>query len=103
MRYGSCGERHRSPDWVRIQLHERPGLPDDRQAYDTDYVDYWLAALSITRDQREVVDLYTVLYCLDFLSEFGQRFNKEVIGPVPHQQIAHLTHILDALLVRFGA
>jgi len=65
---------------------------------ETDYVDAWLAALEPTPAQdREVLlrlDLYTAVFCIDFLSEFGQRFNKAKAEPVDPAHVGRLMQVL---------
>ncbi len=45
--------------------------------YDTDYTDYWEAQLQLTPAQQRALNIYTALFCLDFMSELGQSFNKD--------------------------
>jgi aminoglycoside phosphotransferase (APT) family kinase protein len=45
---------------------------------DTDYVGYWLDALDASRQQREMVVVYSLVFCLNFLGELGQVFNQRV-------------------------
>jgi hypothetical protein len=48
-----------------------------------------------------VLDFYTVQYCVDFMSELGQRFNRTQAAPVDPNYLAHLrgvyTHFLDRI------
>lgn len=67
---------------------------------DTDYIDCWRAALAVTDEETARLDLYTAICCLGFLSEVGQRFNKDDPGPVDAIYVARLTGILDGLLAR---
>lgn len=66
--------------------------------YDTDYTDYWAAQLSLTSDQQQAVNLYTALYCLDFMSELGQSFNKEAPIALDQAKATRLMNILESLL-----
>ena len=70
------------------------------RAYDMDYVDAWLAALDPAPDREALLrlDLYTVVFCVDFLSELGQRFNKVGPQPVDPRYIARLSTVLDGLV-----
>jgi len=45
---------------------------------DTDYIGYWLNAIGASRQQRTVVAAYSLVFCLDFMSELGQVFNQPV-------------------------
>lgn len=64
---------------------------------DTRYIDYWLEAMQATEEQRAVLDLYTAVFCVNFLGEQGQAFNRDR-GAVDHAAIALLQAILDRLL-----
>ena len=44
---------------------------------DTEYIDYWTMELDISSEQEKVLDLYTLIFCLDFMSEKGMTFNKQ--------------------------
>lgn len=48
---------------------------------DTDYIDFWLDEMNATDIERQAVRFYTLLFCFDFMSEQGMRFDngKEVI------------------------
>lgn len=49
--------------------------------HDTRYTDLWRAQLDPTPEQMAALDCYTAVFCLDLLSETGQRFNRE--QPIP--------------------
>jgi len=66
--------------------------------YNTDYTDYWAVQRSLTPDQQQAVNLYTALYCLDFMSELGQSFNKESPIALDQAKATRLMNILEALL-----
>lgn len=70
------------------------------RGHETDYVDYWLDALDPTPNLSGLLDLYTAVFCVDFLSELGQRFNKAEPGPIDPAYVARFTGILDALTVK---
>jgi aminoglycoside phosphotransferase (APT) family kinase protein len=42
-----------------------------------DYVEYWCDRIQATRAQRSALSLYSGVFCIDFMSEIGQRFNKD--------------------------
>jgi hypothetical protein len=44
---------------------------------DTDYVDAWLELIGANDETRAVVNFYTAVFCVDFLSEQGHAFNRE--------------------------
>jgi hypothetical protein len=70
--------------------------------FDGDYVAAWIDALELDEEQVAVVTLYTAMHCADFLSEIGQRFNKDAPAPVDPLRIRHLQKILDDLLLRIA-
>jgi hypothetical protein len=69
------------------------------QGYDTAYVTHWLNLVEASSEERAVVDLYTAVFCADFLSEQGQLFNREQVTVDP-RKVACLEHILRDLLSR---
>lgn len=68
------------------------------QGHDADYVDYWLSALAVTDEQRAIVDLYTALMCVSFLSEIGQTFNTAAPRPADPARTERLLGLFDELL-----
>lgn len=42
----------------------------------TPYIDFWLEILSPEPEEIAALDFYTALFCLNFLSEIGHRFNR---------------------------
>lgn len=63
--------------------------------YDPSYIKYWVHALSITEEQKEVIKFYTALYAVDFMSEGGQKFNKESVSPINEERVKRLIVILE--------
>jgi hypothetical protein len=45
---------------------------------DTDYIEFWLDAMGANREQRAMVVVYSLVFCLNFLGELGQTFNQSV-------------------------
>jgi Ser/Thr protein kinase RdoA (MazF antagonist) len=72
------------------------------QQYDTEYIDAWLAARSATSEQRAIVTLYTAIFCVEFLGEVGQHFNRDVPIAADPDQIRHLLATLDHLLAEIN-
>lgn len=68
----------------------------------TDYIDTWCNALNITEEQRRILDLYTAMFCVNFMGEVGKSFNKKVSQPVAspenYEGVARLKNALDSLL-----
>ena len=48
-----------------------------KSAFDTDYISFWAEALLLNLGGRRRLELYTAIFCVIFLSELGQQFNKE--------------------------
>lgn len=68
--------------------------------FETDYIDYWTEELNITPEQRKVLDIYTAVFCLDFMSEMGQSFNKDKALPIDPKKRDEYLVILDTLFSR---
>ncbi len=68
------------------------------RGYDLTYTDAWAEKLQLKADQERAVRLYTALFALDFMSEMGQRFNKDTAIPVDQAELARLRSIFDAQL-----
>jgi aminoglycoside phosphotransferase (APT) family kinase protein len=65
---------------------------------DTKYIDYWLDAMNADEIQRKAVALYTLLFCIDFMSEKGVRYDNDNIVPVNQKDIELLTSIYYELI-----
>jgi aminoglycoside phosphotransferase (APT) family kinase protein len=61
---------------------------------DVDYTDHWSELLALTPEQRAVMRFYTALFCLDFMSELGHRFNRET-ATIDAEGVERLERILD--------
>jgi aminoglycoside phosphotransferase (APT) family kinase protein len=71
--------------------------------YDLIYTDAWMGQLALSKEQHDALTLYTAIYCVAFMSEIGQRFNKEAAPLADPIQIRHLSTILDTLLQTLGS
>ena len=60
------------------------------RAYPTDYIEAWCDHLELSAAQQAALDLYTALFCVGFLSEFGQQHNRAERLPAEEDQIARL-------------
>jgi aminoglycoside phosphotransferase (APT) family kinase protein len=65
----------------------------------TDYIDHWLDLLGATTEQRSVVRFYTAVFCVNFLGEQGQQFNRAAAPPVDPCEVERLLAILGLLLM----
>ena len=70
--------------------------------YDTDYIEYWCEFMKVSVRRRRVVDFYSALFGLAFMTEVGQVFNKDRVD-VDSQRVERLHEALDALLGRLHA
>jgi aminoglycoside phosphotransferase (APT) family kinase protein len=66
--------------------------------YNTEYTDYWAMQLNLSEERLQAFHLYTAIFCADFLSEVGQRFNKDAPEPVDTARVAHLLGLLEGLV-----
>jgi aminoglycoside phosphotransferase len=66
----------------------------------TAYADHWADCLALDSAARARVGLYTAVFCVDFLSELGRRFNRDEAAEVDPARKALLLGILDAELAR---
>ena len=66
--------------------------------YDLDYISFWCDCLKLSAIENAVLNLYTCVFCVVFMSEIGQSFNKERPEPIDRQRIQRLVDILDSLL-----
>ncbi|MEP6903908.1 MAG: phosphotransferase [Actinomycetota bacterium] len=65
---------------------------------ETDYIEFWCDAMNLDAVQRKVLNLYSAMSCVDFISEIGQTFNKEEPLKVDDKKVKKFFEILDYLL-----
>lgn len=65
---------------------------------DLDYIAAWMECLQLTAEQYRILQFYTAICCVNFMSELGQTFNKEQPEPADGGMAQHLTRVLDDLL-----
>ena len=65
---------------------------------DSDYTDHWRESLNLDADQRRALTVYTAVFCLGFMSEVGQRFNRAAPLEVDSAYLRRLDGILADLL-----
>jgi Ser/Thr protein kinase RdoA (MazF antagonist) len=63
-----------------------------------DYIAAWTDCLQLTPEQHRVLQFYTAVCCVNFMSELDQTFNKGLPEPADEAMVQHLTHVLDDLL-----
>lgn len=64
---------------------------------DVDYVQHWMNLLRLNKELRQVVDAYSLLFCVDFMSELGQRFNKESQPEIDLEKFTRIESIFEKL------
>jgi aminoglycoside phosphotransferase (APT) family kinase protein len=64
---------------------------------DINYVEYWMNLLKLSRHQRRMVDAYALLFSVDFMSELGQRFNKDDQPEIDLAKFARLESVFETL------
>lgn len=69
-------------------------------AHDMDvaYADDWRDLLALSLDQRRALALYIAVFAVGFMSELGQRFNRDEPIPVDRAYLRRLEAILDEAL-----
>lgn len=70
------------------------------QGHDLDYIAYWCDRINYTDRDAQVLEFYTALFFVDFMSEIGHAFNRFEASPVERAHIAHLVRLLDGTLAR---
>jgi len=64
---------------------------------DVNYVEYWMDLLKLNSLQRRIVAVYTLLFCVDFMSELGQRFNQDKQPEIDLEKYAQLESVFATL------
>ena len=65
---------------------------------DLDYIDHWAEAWGLNEFQRQVVNVYTAIHCIQFMVELGHATNTPPTVPFDAAQLTHLESILDSML-----
>lgn len=65
------------------------------RSYSLSYIDYWVEAEKLTQLQMRILDFYVLVFCVDFLSEKGQTFNKTQAEWVSQAEIARYLRLYD--------
>lgn len=66
-----------------------------------DYTDHWCKVLGVSSEQHRVILFYTAVFCVDFISELGQRFNDNG-ARFDREKVSHLEQILNKHLDEAG-
>lgn len=67
---------------------------------ETDYIDYWCAAMNLDAVQRKVLNLYSAETCVDFIGEIGQTFNRDAPPAFDEKKVKRMFELLDYFLAR---
>jgi aminoglycoside phosphotransferase (APT) family kinase protein len=65
--------------------------------WETDYVHHWASAWQLSGYQSEALDFYTALFCVTFMGEIGQKFNKDS-AIIDSGKVVRYENILDSLI-----
>jgi aminoglycoside phosphotransferase (APT) family kinase protein len=65
--------------------------------HEVDYVEHWMNLLELSRQRRQVIKAYTLLFCVVFMSELGQRFNKEEQPEIDLEKFGQLESVFETL------
>lgn len=67
------------------------------EGFDVDYIEQWMNLLKLSKQQRQAVAAYSLLFSVDFMSELGQRFNRTDEPAFDLEKFARLKSIFDGL------
>jgi hypothetical protein len=65
---------------------------------DLDYTEHWMSILRLTEPQRAVVNTYTALFCVVFMSELGQCFNRSETPDFDLEKFSQLESTFKGLM-----
>ncbi len=68
------------------------------RAYTIDYIEFWCDELHLNPTQRQVFNVYTAVHCVSFMSEIGQKFNRDEPIPADPALVERYQNILEKLL-----
>lgn len=64
------------------------------QGFDLEYIKAWVSRLNPTPLQRDALKFYSMLFCLDFVGEMGQKFNRPKAPGLNEARLLRLERIL---------
>ncbi|MBV9874735.1 MAG: aminoglycoside phosphotransferase family protein [Verrucomicrobia bacterium] len=70
-----------------------------QNSFDLDYVEHWMHLLKLDSEQRRVVNFYTLWYCVVFMSELGEQFNRAESKRIDLSRYAYLESIYERLAI----
>jgi hypothetical protein len=87
-------------DWIcfgdKIYVFALTNMALISLGYDTEYVDYLMEEIKASEIEREILRLYTLAFCVDFMGEKGMKFKDEIVE-VSKNQIANLNMIYEEI------
>jgi aminoglycoside phosphotransferase (APT) family kinase protein len=61
------------------------------------YIDYWVEAARLNGSQKRALSLYTLIFCVDFMSEKGMKFNRDAIEQTSDEETAKYQNLFEVL------
>lgn len=71
--------------------------------YDTTYIGYLAGCSTLNQTEMRMLDFYTLVFCLDFMAEIGQTFNKEEPLAVSESEKERMLAVYHQLLEKLGS
>lgn len=68
----------------------------------SEYIDHWAAAWQLNAFDHRLVNAYTAVHCIEFITETAQQFRNAYRLPDDDQRLTRLESILDRLLLNPG-
>ena len=69
---------------------------------DLKYIDYLNSFRGVSPEEELILDLYTLVFCVDFMGEAGMKFNREAAALVSETDKQQLTEIFISLYTRLN-
>ena len=67
-------------------------------AHSPAYANAWIDVLRPNREEREALNFYTAMFCLDFMGELGHTFHRAESAPVEKAYVERLKGLLNCHL-----
>ncbi|MBM7616369.1 protein kinase family protein [Alkaliphilus hydrothermalis] len=64
--------------------------------YDTKYIDYLVKEMKLSEYEKEILKLYTLVFCVDFMGEKGLKIKDKVI-PATQNEIIQLNDFYEKI------
>ena len=58
-------------------------------------INYWKKLENLTKEQENVFLFYILVFCVDFMSEIGMKFNKEIQEEVKEEDKSNIENIFS--------